>query len=85
MNTYLNSGGGRDDAWLIYPGYKVTLYTAINYGGNALLIDNSTGLHLIMYKLHSNQNKTQSFRAYYKDSLLEANHIASHYASITGP
>lgn len=85
MQLYLNDGSNRDDAWLIYPGYKVVLYTATGYGGNSKVIDNSTGLSLRMYKLHSNQNKTQSFKAYYKNSVLEANHLNSHYISIDGP
>lgn len=64
MASNFYAGAGRDDAWLIHPGYKVSLY-----GSNGNLrhdLDNTTGLYVKMYYMDIHRNLTHSFKAFYK-------------------
>ena len=85
MNTYFASGGGQDDGWLIFPGYKVILYRGYNYSGNSFELDNTDGDYPRAFFL-SNRNRTNSFKAYYKNgSILPLIYDSRLYATITGP
>jgi hypothetical protein len=57
-----------DNAVLVYPKYKIILYTNINYGGTSLTIDNTNGLkHIFTTGL----NAATSWRVYYDNIEIE--------------
>ena len=86
MNTYFASGGGQDDGWLIFPGYKVILYRYNGYTGNSVELDNRGGDYPTAFNISPNQNHTNSFKAYYKNgSILPQIYDSRLYTTIAGP
>ena len=86
------TGHDKDDAWLIYPGYKVQLYTKAHFtdnnnnANNFATLDNTGGDYPKMFHLTSQYNRTRSFAAYYKNgSRLPDINSATHYAWVAGP
>ena len=67
MGSHFADGAGKDDAWLIFPGYTVTLYTGYNRSGNSFQLDNRGGDYPKMF--HLKGNKTYSFAAHYKSGV----------------
>ena len=73
MYEHFATGYDMDDGWLIYPGYKVQLYTKAGFrdtkdnSNNFVTLDNTDGDYPKMFHLTSNNNRTRSFAAYYKN------------------
>ena len=73
-----------DDIYYIMPGYKIELYSAINYVTLITTIDNTNGT-LIMYKQITTTNTCESIKMYYKGVEIPNQYIyPSPYAAVTG-
>ena len=92
MYEHFATGQDKDDGWLIYPGYKVQLYTNEDFkdnngiSNNFVTLDNTDGDYPKMFRLTSQYNRTESFAAYYKNgSRLPDISSKTHYATVAGP
>lgn len=86
------SGGGLEDLdeqYIIFPGYKVECYADISFGGtNIATLDNTNGTNVKIFNFSSNNNKTSSLKAYYKNvEMPEINNDSSstYFEDISGP
>lgn len=71
---YRNQGGSGngikniDDQWILFPGYKIEIYNGSDYTGNSVVLDNTNNDHVKIFNLNSNQRRTNSLKAYYRDN-----------------
>lgn len=68
MTNNFAGGSDIDDAWLVFPGYKLILYDLAGHdvSGGTKEIDNTQGQYPKMFHFTQNINKTASFKAFYK-------------------
>lgn len=59
-----------DDYWLVMPGYSVTTYTSISYGGTANVYSNQTGTTPKLFK-PTTANATNSFIMSFNGNTIE--------------
>lgn len=58
-----------DDYWVVMPGYKIILYTDINYISTSYTSDNTSGTVPINYKI-APPNTISSVQLYFKGTLI---------------
>lgn len=75
LTSISSSGAGTisvadvDDYWVVMPGYKIILYTDINYISTSYISDNTSGTVPINYKI-TTPNTISSVQLYFKGTLI---------------
>jgi hypothetical protein len=75
--------GNADDIYYVLPGYKLLIYSNIDFGGTLQTIDNTTGTK-IMYKNASTANSCQSIKMYYNNDEILGKYTYTSYPSGSG-
>jgi len=75
--------GNLDDIYYIMPGYKIELYSAINYVTLVTTMDNTNGTK-IMYKSTTTANTCDSIKMYYKNNEIQNKYTYNSYSQVSG-
>ena len=69
MSNYGSFGiNDMDDGYMIMPGYRVQVFTNVNFSGASANLDNTNGVRPKFFKLRNRVNQTSSCRLFYDNS-----------------
>ena len=80
---YANSTTGVDNIYYVLPGYKIELYSSIDYGGTHSQTIDSSGTK-IMYVLATTQDSCESIKMYYNNVYITEKYTYTSYSSNSG-